>query len=149
MNGGDPDLLAKLIEKGNMGKKSKKGVFNYSGKDRSVTPEFKELQKEMMIGSSHGCTSDGDLVDRILLRYTNEAALCLQEEVIASPQEGDIGAIFGSGYPPNKGGPFMFMDTIGAPEMVKRLENLAAKIGPEFAPSQILVDMAKSGKKFY
>jgi hypothetical protein len=43
----------------------------------------------------------------------------------------------------------MFMDTIGAPEMVKRLENLAAKIGPEFAPSQILVDMAKSGKKFY
>ena len=70
--------------------------------DRSVTPEFLEIQKEMKISDAHGFTSDESLVDRILLRYTNEAALCLQEEVIMSPQEGDIGAIFGTGYPPNK-----------------------------------------------
>ena len=138
----------------------------------------------MKISDAHGFTSDESLVDRILLRYTNEAALCLQEEVIMSPQEGDIGAIFGTGYPPNKvswqakrllinfkkivifyfnnsptfvkklqlifqGGPFMYMDTVGAENIISRLEPLAEKIGEEFAPSQILYDMAKSGKKFY
>ena len=98
---------------------------------------------------SHGATSDAELVDRILLRYTNEAALCLQEGVIGTPQEGDIGAIFGTGYPPNKGGPFMYIDTVGAQNIIDRMEALAAKIGPEFTPCQILYDMAKSGKKFY
>jgi len=149
MNGGDTDFLVKLMDKGNMGKKTKKGVFNYAGKDRSVTPEFKAVQQEMVMSDAHGCTSDADLVDRILLRYTNEAALCLQEEVIATPMEGDVAAIFGTGYPPNKGGPFMYIDTVGPEDIIRRLEALAAKIGPEFTPSQILYDMAKSGKKFY
>lgn len=89
------------------------------------------------------------MVDRILLRYTNEAALCLQEGVIQTPQEGDVGAIFGTGYPPNKGGPFMYIDSVGPANIIERLEGLAAKIGPEFTPAQILYDMAESGKTFY
>ena len=103
----------------------------------------------MKVNATHGATSDDELVDRILLRYTNEAALCIQEEVIATPQEGDVAAIFGTGYPPCKGGPFLYMDTVGAQNIVDRLERLADKIGPEFTPSQILYDMAKFGKTFY
>ena len=64
-------------------------------------------------------------------------------------KEGDVAAIFGTGYPPCKGGPFMYMDTVGAQNIVDRLNHLQDKIGEEFAPSQILIDMAKSGDKFY
>merc|ERR1712123_450326 len=139
MNGGDVSFLAKLIEAGAGGKK-KKNV---------VSDAFKAVQKEMAIEPAHGATSDEELVDRILLRYTNEAALCIQEEVIRPPQEGDIAAIFGTGYPPCKGGPFMYIDSVGPQNIVDRLSRLEEKIGVEFAPSQILIDMAKSGAKFY
>jgi len=82
-----------LINEGNLGKKTKKGVFDYSNKKgpRTVTPEFTKIAQEMSMSNAHGMTSDDDLVDRILLRYTNEAALCLQEEVIQSPQEVKMG----------------------------------------------------------
>jgi len=151
MNGGDVSFLAKLIENGAGGKKNKKGVFDYSDKKKKgvVSDTFKSVQSQMAIEPAHGATSDDELVDRILLRYTNEAALCIQEEVIRTPQEGDVAAIFGTGYPPCKGGPFMYMDTVGAQDIVDRLNRLADKIGPEFIPSQILVDMAKNGNKFY
>ena len=72
-----------------MGRKTKKGIFDYSNKKgpRPVTPQFTKIAQEMSMSNAHGLNSDDDLVDRILLRYTNEAALCLQEEVIMSPQE--------------------------------------------------------------
>merc|ERR1711970_178099 len=151
MNGGNVDFLKKLIEAGAGGKKNKKGVFDYSDKKKKgiVSNEFKNVQSEMAIEATHGATSDDELVDRILLRYTNEAALCIQEEVIRTPQEGDIAAIFGTGCPPCKGGPFMYIDAVGPQNIVDRLSRLEDKIGEEFAPSQILVDMAKSGAKFY
>jgi len=151
MNGGDVAFLEKLFDAGFGGKKTGKGVFDYADKKKKgvVSDGFKKLQSEMKINATHGATSDEELVDRILLRYTNEAALCIQEEVIATPQEGDVAAIFGTGYPPCKGGPFLYMDTVGAQNIVDRLERLADKIGPEFTPSQILYDMAKSGKTFY
>lgn len=151
MNGGDVAFLKKLIEAGAGGKKNKKGVFDYSDKKQKgvVSNEFKNVQKTMSIAASHGATSDDEIVDRILLRYTNEAALCIQEEVIATPQEADVAAIFGTGYPPCKGGPLMYVDTVGAASVVDRLNRLSDKIGAEFTPSQILIDMAKSGNKFY
>jgi len=151
MNGGDVTFLDALIEGGAGGKKDKKGVFDYTDKKKKgvVSNVFKDVQSKFAIEPTHGATSDDELVDRILLRYTNEAALCIQEEVIRTPQEGDVAAIFGTGYPPCKGGPFMYMDTVGAQNIVDRLNHLQDKIGEEFAPSQILIDMAKSGDKFY
>ena len=68
---------------------------------------------------------------------------------IENPLEGDIGAIFGLGFPPFRGGPFRYVDTLGAQQVVDILNDLASKHGARFKPAQILVDYAKSGKKFY
>ena len=62
---------------------------------------------------------------------------------------GDAGAIFGLGFPPYTGGPFRYVDTVGASTILRRLEELHSKHGTRFTPAQLLQDQAKSGKKFY
>jgi len=82
------------------------------------------------------------------MAFLNEAALCLEEGILRSARDGDIGAVFGLGYPPFRGGPFWTIDTMGAGVVVNKLEGLAAKHGKRFIPAQILRDHAKSGERF-
>ena len=79
----------------------------------------------------------------------NEAVYCLQEGIIAEPMHGDIGAIFGLGFPPFLGGPFRYMDSLGIGHVVARLEHYQGQFGDKFAPAEILKTMAKEGKSFY
>jgi len=66
-----------------------------------------------------------------------------------TPQDGDIGAIFGWGFAPYTGGPFSAIDTIGAEEVVETLDRLAAEHGDRFAPPQQLREMASKGLHYY
>ena len=68
---------------------------------------------------------------------------------LPSQIEGDIGAVFGLGFPPFTGGPFRFVDRIGAGQLVNDMERFAAVYGVGFEPCQLLRDQAKSGAKFY
>ena len=86
---------------------------------------------------------------RCAMAMVNEAALCLQEGIIESPLDGDIGAVFGLGFPPFRGGPFRYIDTLGVQNVVDMLHDLTAKYGERFEPAQILLDYAKENKKFY
>ena len=71
------------------------------------------------------------------------------EGVVRSPRDGDVGAIFGIGYPPFRGGPLRYIDMLGATRVVQTLEGLAAAHGPRFTPAAGLVDMARQGKRFH
>ena len=79
----------------------------------------------------------------------NEAARCLEEGIVRSARDGDIGAIFGIGFPPFRGGPFRFMDAMGADEVVRRLEEYHDRFRPRFEPCALLLDMARNGSRFY
>ncbi len=79
----------------------------------------------------------------------NEAARCLDEGVIQSPRDGDIGAIFGIGFPPFLGGPFRYMDLLGIKRVVELLDEHADKYGERFKPCDKLVAMANEGQSFY
>jgi 3-hydroxyacyl-CoA dehydrogenase/enoyl-CoA hydratase/3-hydroxybutyryl-CoA epimerase len=71
------------------------------------------------------------------------------EGVLETPQDGDLGAIFGWGFAPFTGGPFSHMDTVGIANVVATLDRLAQQHGPRFAPPQYLRDMAAAGESFY
>ncbi|MEM7678787.1 MAG: 3-hydroxyacyl-CoA dehydrogenase, partial [Myxococcota bacterium] len=78
-----------------------------------------------------------------------ECVKSFDEKVLTNPVDGDLGAIFGWGFPPFTGGPFSFLDTMGIAQFVAACDELAAKIGPRFEPPQMLRDMAAAGKTFY
>ena len=79
----------------------------------------------------------------------NEAAYCLDEGILRSARDGDIGAVFGLGFPPFLGGPFRYMDSLGLAVVVEKLQALQAEHGERFTPAPILLSLAKTGKSFY
>jgi 3-hydroxyacyl-CoA dehydrogenase/enoyl-CoA hydratase/3-hydroxybutyryl-CoA epimerase len=79
----------------------------------------------------------------------NEAAMAAGEGVIRSPRDGDVGAIFGIGFPPFRGGPLRMIDDLGPGRVADVLAELAAAYGARFTPAPILKAMAADGRKFH
>ena len=84
-----------------------------------------------------------------MLQMVNEAAHCLGEGILRSARDGDIGAIFGLGWPPFRGGPFRYADTLGAGHVVERLGAYQARFGVRFTPAPMLLQLSRSGGKFF
>ena len=89
-----------------------------------------------------------DIQERLSLAFINEAARCLEDGILRSARDGDIGAVFGLGYPPFRGGPFWTVDTMGAQVVVDSLRRLEGIHGDRFTPADILVRHAEQGTGF-
>jgi 3-hydroxyacyl-CoA dehydrogenase/enoyl-CoA hydratase/3-hydroxybutyryl-CoA epimerase len=79
----------------------------------------------------------------------NEAVRCLEDGVVRSPRDGDVGAVFGIGFPPFRGGPFRYIDALGAARVVEMLERLDLSHAGRYTPAQTLADMAFQRRRFY
>ncbi|MDJ0959271.1 MAG: fatty acid oxidation complex subunit alpha FadJ [Acidimicrobiia bacterium] len=140
-----PAQFTNLIDDDRKGRKNGRGFYTYEdGKKGDV-----DTSVYAVLGvSGSGDVAEAEIQDRLALQFINEAARCLEEGILRSARDGDIGAIMGLGFPPFRGGPFMYVDQVGADTVVARMRELEDAHGARFAPAQILVDAAENGTKF-
>lgn len=140
-----PDVFELLLSDDRKGRKSGKGFYLYNTKKKEVD---KSVYKLLSLEPEQKAAGQ-DIALRCTLMMLNEAARCLDEGVIKSARDGDIGAIFGIGFPPFLGGPFRYMDTLGAKRVVEMLKDHTDKYGGRFTPCDRLVAMANEEQSFY
>ena len=140
------DTMRRIVASGRAGRKGGKGFYLYDadGKKGPVDESVYEV-----IGGQRGNFLSSEIVDRCVLALVNEAARCLEEGILRSPRDGDVGAVFGIGFPPFRGGPFRYIDSVGAAKIVAMLEEQSARFPDRFTPARLLEDMATARKHFY
>jgi 3-hydroxyacyl-CoA dehydrogenase / enoyl-CoA hydratase / 3-hydroxybutyryl-CoA epimerase len=141
-----PPALAALVKDGRLGRKAGRGFFVYhDGKKGGVDPTVYPL-----LGvQPNGGIPAPEIVQRLTLAMVNEAARATGEGVVRSPRDGDIGAIFGFGFPPFRGGPLRAVDDLGADRVYAELARLADRLGPRFTPCEVIVEQARARTRFY
>ncbi len=138
-------VIAKLYELGRMGKKTRKGFYEYpEGDTKYLWPgiaEYFPIAEEQ--------PKPEDVTKRLMYRQALEVVRCMEENVVTSPEDADIGAIFGWGFAPWTGGPISMIDTIGVDKFVSECDELHEKHGFMFKVPDSLRKMKAEGKRFY
>jgi 3-hydroxyacyl-CoA dehydrogenase/enoyl-CoA hydratase/3-hydroxybutyryl-CoA epimerase len=142
------DSLRRVVESGRTGRKGRKGFYQYdeAGKKGDVDPTVYEV---LPGGTQRREVAVREIQNRCVLAMVNEAALCLEEGVLRSPRDGDVGAVFGIGFPPFRGGPFRYVDAQGAARVVDDLELLNERFPGRFAPADLIVEHSRMQERFY
>jgi 3-hydroxyacyl-CoA dehydrogenase/enoyl-CoA hydratase/3-hydroxybutyryl-CoA epimerase len=132
------NAVAMLVDAGLTGKRGGAGFYRYDGKKREPNPRVYEL-----LGTTPKA-ADGEIAERLTALFVNEAARCLDEGVLRSAAEGDLGAVLGLGFPPFLGGPFRYADAQGE-SLRARLRAWSKKRGSHYAPARSLA----TGERYY
>jgi 3-hydroxyacyl-CoA dehydrogenase/enoyl-CoA hydratase/3-hydroxybutyryl-CoA epimerase len=138
--------LEHMTAEGRLGRKAGRGFYRYDG---GVKQSVDETAYEIIGAVPDSKVPREDVTDRLLFAMLNEAARAFDEGVVRSARDGDIGAVFGIGFPPFRGGPLRYLDSYGAKQAVTTLEELAGKYGERFAPATSLQRMATEGSRYY
>jgi enoyl-CoA hydratase/long-chain 3-hydroxyacyl-CoA dehydrogenase len=150
---GEGGALDTFVDKKMLGQKSGKGFYTYDkkGKAQGVNAEATAIITAARRKASKPTldVSEQEIQERMWGRFVNEAVHCLQDGIVANPTDGDIGLIFGTGFPPFRGGPFRHLDAFGAQKFVDMMNGYADKYGEHFRPAPYVVDLAKKGGKFH
>jgi 3-hydroxyacyl-CoA dehydrogenase/enoyl-CoA hydratase/3-hydroxybutyryl-CoA epimerase len=144
MKGGN--TLDRMLAAGRLGRKNGRGFYRYR-KGRKAGPDGAVYG---LLGARPAEDVPMDLVERRLVyAMLNEAAMACAEDVIRSARDGDIGAIYGIGFPAFRGGPLRLVDDLGASKVVSTLQELEDQYGERFRPAPALVEMARQGGRYY
>lgn len=138
--------VQKMVEAGRLGRKNGKGFYQYNEKGKRQGAD--KAAYDFFAGKG-SVSADRQLIqDRALFMMLNEAARCLEEGIISSAEDGNLGAVFGIGFLPFTGGPFRYMNTMDLPAVVARMQELAEQLGPRFRPAGLLAAYAEAGRGF-
>jgi 3-hydroxyacyl-CoA dehydrogenase/enoyl-CoA hydratase/3-hydroxybutyryl-CoA epimerase len=140
------ETIGRMIETGRLGRKNGRGFYHYreghkTGPDDSV---YRLLGVRPVDGA------DPTRVERRLVyAMLNEAAMAFADGVVRNARDGDIGALFGIGFPAFRGGPLRMIDDLGAARVVEILHDLRDQHGSRFAPCESLIDMGRRGERYF
>jgi 3-hydroxyacyl-CoA dehydrogenase/enoyl-CoA hydratase/3-hydroxybutyryl-CoA epimerase len=138
--------VGRMIADGRLGRKSGRGFYRYheghkAGVDDGAYALLRIRPQE---------EPDTRLIERRLVyAMLNEAAAACSEHVVRSARDGDIGAVFGIGFPAFRGGPLRMIDDLGAARVVETLQELQDQFGQRFRPAPALAEMARQGARYY
>ncbi len=141
-----PAELQRLVEEGYLGAKSERGFYLHGGRSRR---RVNHAIYDLLDVNASTTTEAVVIAERCVLHMVNEAARCLESGILRSARDGDVGAVFGLGFPPFFGGPFRYADTLGVRKLVERLEYFAGLHGERYVPAKILYELAARDASFY
>ncbi|GLT20310.1 fatty acid oxidation complex subunit alpha [Vibrio zhanjiangensis] len=145
------DAVDALFDANKYGQKNGHGFYSYSI-DKRGKPK-KTFSDDILPILSDVCSQQQDfddqtIIQRMMIPMINEVVLCLQENIIASPQEADMALVYGLGFPPFRGGVFRYLDSLGIAEFVSMAKQFSS-LGAMYQVPQLLIDMAANGETFY
>lgn len=144
--GATVDVLETVTGSGRQGRKNGRGFYRYrNGKRQGADDEIYNL---IGVRESREVPAE-TLQERMILAMVNEAALCLEQGVVAQPRDIDVAMVMGTGFPPFRGGLLRYADEIGVPVVADRLSRLADAHGERFRPAKLFGEMVRQQRHFY
>ncbi|HBN6282307.1 fatty acid oxidation complex subunit alpha FadB [Vibrio parahaemolyticus] len=145
------DAIDALFEANKYGQKNGNGFYSYTI-DKKGKPK-KTFTEDILPVLADVCADKQEfdeqtIIQRMMIPMINEVVLCLQEGIIATPQEADMALVYGLGFPPFRGGVFRYLDSVGIAEFVEMAKQHAG-LGAMYHVPQMLIDMAAKGESFY
>jgi 3-hydroxyacyl-CoA dehydrogenase/enoyl-CoA hydratase/3-hydroxybutyryl-CoA epimerase len=140
-------VLDRMVADARQGRKNGRGFFTYGEDGKKAGPD--ETVYAVIGNPAARTLPRAEIQERLGLTMVNEALRTLEEGVLRSARDGDVGAVLGIGFPPFRGGPFWYVDQTGAQNVLERMWALEAKHGPRFAPAPLLVERAATGERFF
>jgi 3-hydroxyacyl-CoA dehydrogenase/enoyl-CoA hydratase/3-hydroxybutyryl-CoA epimerase len=141
-----PDCLHKMTGAGLLGRKGGGGFYLY---EKLKEPRPNPQVAAYVQGGKARAISREELQERMVFLMVNEAARCLEEQIVTEPADVDFAMIMGTGFAPFRGGPLRYTDTVGAARLVGAMSLLVASGTAHFEPCKLLAGMAATGGKFY
>ena len=139
-----PEILRSMRESKLLGRKSGGGFYKYQGREQLPNPPPPGTGS----AAASESVAKADLAQRLMFLMVNEAARCIEEKVVESPEDADYGMILGTGFAPHRGGPLRFAEHFGLKKIVEEMNRLAQS-DEKFVPCEILKKHARDGTKFY
>lgn len=146
------DSAQRLADVNLLGQKTNIGFYHYGPAESGPRKDRKDFNADIYrnLGQTSRTTPPAEIVqDRLTLMMVNEAVRCLNEDVLRSPSDGDVGAVFGLGFPPYLGGPFRYIDQAGPDTVARRMRDLAYQYGTRFEPADQIVEHEEHGTRFH
>jgi len=144
-------LTEAIYRTGCYGRKTGAGYLDYSGPTPVPNPKVVDVIKAYL---QEHCVapkkvSPQEIIDLMLAAAINEATFMMQEGICDRPQDMDLAMIYGTGFPPYRGGILRYADQWGLKNVHRKLVELEKQYGARFTPARLIADMAESGKTFY
>jgi 3-hydroxyacyl-CoA dehydrogenase len=144
-------LTELIYQTGCFGRKTGAGYFDYSGDQPVPNPRVVSVVQKYLQDNRIALRemSKDEIIDAMLSLGINEAALMIEEGICDRPRDMDLAMIYGTGFPPYRGGILRYADKWGLKNVYKKLVNLEKQYGPRFKPADLIKEMAETGKTFY